>query len=105
MDELAGADKRAAAAPDPAQQIVFQGQPGAYSHLACRQVYATDGYTQSLQNLAQTSLDTDMVFSDGYSLQLATVTGSVPVRNATIDLANARPSAVSMAGPAGTPAA
>jgi protocatechuate 3,4-dioxygenase beta subunit len=44
---------------------------------ACRQVYATDGYSQSLQNLAQTSLDTDMVFSDGYSLQLGTVTGSV----------------------------
>jgi protocatechuate 3,4-dioxygenase beta subunit len=44
---------------------------------ACRQVYATDGYRQSLQNLAQTSLDTDMVFSDGYSLQLGTVTGSV----------------------------
>ena len=44
---------------------------------ACRLVYATDGYSQSLQNLAQTSLDTDMVFSDGYSLQLGTVTGSV----------------------------
>jgi protocatechuate 3,4-dioxygenase beta subunit len=44
---------------------------------ACRQVYATDGYSQSLQNLAQTTLETDMVFSDGYSLQLGTVTGSV----------------------------
>jgi protocatechuate 3,4-dioxygenase beta subunit len=44
---------------------------------ACKQVYATDGYSQSLQNLAQTSLDTDMVFSDGYSLQLAKVTGNV----------------------------
>src|SRR5215216_3593280 len=44
---------------------------------ACRQVYATDGYGQSLQHMAQTSLDTDMVFSDGYSLQLGTVTGSV----------------------------
>jgi protocatechuate 3,4-dioxygenase beta subunit len=44
---------------------------------ACRQVYATEGYSQSLQNLSQTSLATDMVFSDGYSLQLGTVTGSV----------------------------
>jgi protocatechuate 3,4-dioxygenase beta subunit len=44
---------------------------------ACKLVYATEGYGQSLQNLAQTSLDTDMVFSDGYSLQLATVTGTV----------------------------
>jgi protocatechuate 3,4-dioxygenase beta subunit len=44
---------------------------------ACKQVYASEGYGQSLQNLAQTSLDTDMVFSDGYSLQLAKVTGNV----------------------------
>jgi protocatechuate 3,4-dioxygenase beta subunit len=28
---------------------------------ACRQIYATDGYAQSVQNLAQTSLETDMV--------------------------------------------
>jgi protocatechuate 3,4-dioxygenase beta subunit len=44
---------------------------------ACRQVYTTDGYAQSLQNLARTSLDTDMVFGDGYSLQLAKVTGNL----------------------------
>jgi protocatechuate 3,4-dioxygenase beta subunit len=44
---------------------------------ACKLVYATDGYSQSLQNMAQTSLDTDNVFSDGYSLQLATVAGTV----------------------------
>jgi protocatechuate 3,4-dioxygenase beta subunit len=44
---------------------------------ACRQVYAFDGYDQSLRNLAQTSLDTDNVFRDGYSLQLGTVTGTV----------------------------
>jgi protocatechuate 3,4-dioxygenase beta subunit len=44
---------------------------------ACQLVYATDGYSASVSNLAQTSLATDMVFSDGYSLQLATVTGNV----------------------------
>jgi protocatechuate 3,4-dioxygenase beta subunit len=44
---------------------------------ACDQVYATDGYSQSVTNLAQTSLDSDMVFSDGYSLQLAKITGNV----------------------------
>jgi protocatechuate 3,4-dioxygenase beta subunit len=44
---------------------------------ACQLVYATDGYRQSLDNMAQTSLDSDNVFSDGYSLQLATVTGNV----------------------------
>lgn len=42
-----------------------------------KQVYATEGYEQSVRNLSQTSLDSDNVFSDGYSLQLATVTGTV----------------------------
>ena len=42
---------------------------------ACETVYATSGYEQSVANLAQTSLETDMVFSDGYSTQLGTVTG------------------------------
>lgn len=50
-------------------------------------VYATDGYSQSVQNLEQTSLDSDMVFSDGYSLQLATVTGDVDAGMvATLDI-------------------
>ena len=44
---------------------------------ACKLVYATDGYGASVSNLAQTSLATDNVFSDGWSLQLATVTGDV----------------------------
>jgi protocatechuate 3,4-dioxygenase beta subunit len=43
----------------------------------CNDVYATDGYDASVANLASTSLDSDMVFSDGHSLQMATVTGSV----------------------------
>ena len=49
----------------------------AFPEDACRQVYGTDGYGQSVQNLAQTSLESDIVFSDGYSLQLAKVTGNV----------------------------
>ena len=40
-------------------------------------VYATAGYSASIQNLAGVSLATDNVFSDGASLELATVTGSV----------------------------
>jgi protocatechuate 3,4-dioxygenase beta subunit len=40
-------------------------------------VYATDGYGQSTSNLAQVSLATDMVFSDGVELETPTVTGSV----------------------------
>ncbi len=43
----------------------------------CQKVYATSGYEQSVSNLAGTSLDSDTVFSDGYSLQMATATGSV----------------------------
>jgi protocatechuate 3,4-dioxygenase beta subunit len=43
----------------------------------CETVYATEGYEQSVANLAQVSLDSDGIFSDGYSLQMAKVTGSV----------------------------
>ncbi len=44
----------------------------------CDEVYTNvDGYERSVTNLAQLTLDTDGIFSDGYSLQLAKVTGSV----------------------------
>jgi protocatechuate 3,4-dioxygenase beta subunit len=43
----------------------------------CDAVYATEGYEQSVQNLSQTSLDTDNVFSDGYAGQLASASGGV----------------------------
>lgn len=44
----------------------------------CDEVYGNvEGYEQSVSNLAQLTLDTDGIFSDGYSLQLARVTGSV----------------------------
>lgn len=42
---------------------------------ACDAVYATTGYEQSVTNLAGVSLATDMVFRDGASLELATMTG------------------------------
>jgi prephenate dehydratase len=37
MDEMTGVEGETAALPAPDRRIVFQGQPGAYSHLACRQ--------------------------------------------------------------------
>lgn len=40
-------------------------------------VYATSGYGSSASNAAQISFSTDNIFSDGYTSQLATVTGSV----------------------------
>jgi protocatechuate 3,4-dioxygenase beta subunit len=43
----------------------------------CDLVYATAGYAQSVTNLSQVSLASDMVFSDGSSLELATMTGTV----------------------------
>ena len=44
----------------------------------CNEVYATDGYSQSVTNLQQVSLATDLVFADdGGVHQIGTVTGSV----------------------------
>lgn len=43
----------------------------------CNEVYATSGYSASVRNMAAISLATDNVFSDGYSLQMSTVTGNV----------------------------
>jgi protocatechuate 3,4-dioxygenase beta subunit len=44
----------------------------------CREVYGVvEGYDTSVDNLDRVSLDSDNVFGDGYSLQLASVTGSV----------------------------
>src|SRR5207237_9662344 len=43
----------------------------------CDQVYATAGYEASVTNFSQVSLATDNVFSDGASLELATITGDV----------------------------
>ncbi len=47
----------------------------AFPIAVCNAVYATSGYAASQGNLAAISFATDMVFSDGYSTQLATVTG------------------------------
>jgi protocatechuate 3,4-dioxygenase beta subunit len=44
---------------------------------ASDQVYAQSGYTGSAANAAQVSLANDGVFSDGATLELATVTGDV----------------------------
>ncbi|WP_424192281.1 intradiol ring-cleavage dioxygenase [Ampullimonas aquatilis] len=41
----------------------------------CDTVYASSGYSASVTNLANISLTTDNIFSDGYTQQLATVSG------------------------------
>jgi protocatechuate 3,4-dioxygenase beta subunit len=64
-------------------QATDQGNKIATSQVAlpkdiCDQVYATDGYAQSIQALSQLSLDSDMVFrDDGAAHQLGTISGSV----------------------------
>jgi protocatechuate 3,4-dioxygenase beta subunit len=49
----------------------------AFPEDVCDDVYATDGYESSVTNFDGMSLGSDNVFSDGHSLQLAKVTGSV----------------------------
>jgi protocatechuate 3,4-dioxygenase beta subunit len=58
------------------------GRPIAVSQLAlpeavCAEVYAESGYEASISNLAGTSLESDGIFADGSSQQLAAVTGAV----------------------------
>ena len=49
----------------------------AFPQDVCEEVYATEGYEDSVGNLAGVSLDSDGIFADGWSLQMAAVTGSV----------------------------
>lgn len=49
----------------------------AFPQDVCESVYATEGYEDSVGNLAGVSLESDGIFADGHSLQMATVTGSV----------------------------
>ena len=42
----------------------------------CDAVYATSGYEQSVSNLSRVSLSSDMVFSDGVSIQTPSMTGN-----------------------------
>ncbi|MFE7763113.1 intradiol ring-cleavage dioxygenase [Streptomyces sp. NPDC057438] len=59
-----------------AAQAVAATSQLAFPKDVCDTVYATDGYSQSVQNLARLSLETDGIFSDGYDQQLATMKGS-----------------------------
>jgi protocatechuate 3,4-dioxygenase beta subunit len=43
----------------------------------CNLVYTTEGYEQSVRNMARTSLESDRVFEDGAEQQLATMNGDV----------------------------
>ena len=48
----------------------------AFPQDACERVYATAGYEDSVGRLAALSLETDGVFADGYSRQLAAMSGA-----------------------------
>lgn len=64
------ADATSAAGPRATSQLALPEE-------ACTAVYATEGYSQSVQNLAQTSFASDNVFGDGADQQLATTAGDV----------------------------
>ena len=54
----------------------------AFPEDVCDAVYATSGYSRSVQNLDRVSLDRDMVFSDDHgSRQLAALSGNVSEGN------------------------
>lgn len=48
----------------------------AFPQDVCEEVYAATGYESSVTNLAGVSLDSDGIFSDGHSLQMASMRGS-----------------------------
>ena len=54
---------------------------------ACDTAYATSGYSQSTTNFPRTPINRDGIFSDGYSLQMATVTGDASGMTATLTVA------------------
>jgi protocatechuate 3,4-dioxygenase beta subunit len=64
------AEATSGAAPITTSQLAFPQD-------ACELVYATDGYEASVANLADTPLDSDMVFRDGVDEQMATLSGDV----------------------------
>lgn len=64
----------AAATTNPASDQVRTSQI-AFPTAVCDAVYATSGYSASIRNLAAINFASDNVFNDGYSTQLATVTG------------------------------
>jgi len=47
----------------------------AFPVATCNEVYATSAYSHSARNFANISFATDNVFSDGVTLEMATVTG------------------------------
>ncbi len=47
----------------------------AFPTAVCNAVYATSGYNASIGNFARMSFESDIVFRDGHSTQLASVTG------------------------------
>ena len=65
-----------AAATDPANRIATSQI--ALPEASCVAVYATDGYSQSVTNLGQVSLATDMVFGDDLAVhELGAMSGSI----------------------------
>lgn len=73
----------------------------------CNTVYDNDsGYSASIGNLAALSLDTDSVFGDGWTAEMATVTGSPATAlnvALTVGVAEKSQNVMTETGPAGAP--
>ena len=57
----------------------------AFPVATCNEVYATSGYSTSARNFANMSFASDMVFADGTSMQMASVSGD-PVNGYVVTL-------------------
>lgn len=68
---------------------------------ACREVYATDGYEQSVSNLAQTSLERDNVFSDDDAASQLAVASGGPAAGYDVELTVPVDTTVTSTGGAG----
>ena len=60
----------------------------AFPEDACREAYGADGYADSAGHVTETPLDEDLVFADGYDLQMARLSGdNAEGWTATLDVA------------------
>lgn len=54
---------------------------------ACNTVFSMSGYEASATNFPRTPIDSDMVFSDGYDAQMATISGDTSAMAASLTIA------------------
>ncbi|CAN5344504.1 hypothetical protein BH11ACT7_BH11ACT7_30010 [soil metagenome] len=72
----------------------------AFPEDSCDLVYGSAaGYSASVDNLAQLSLDTDMIFGDGWDAEMATVTGDLSAMSLSLTIGVGEKTAAPSMGP------